>query len=175
MNDIKDQITNSTLNKKPLHIKNAFSLDIPWNDFIENINMSVKELSDQPEKTEVKYGRVGDVRFYDRMTMVIDYAYKYRYTGIDEIVQQIQSYGLEIITFMSLISLTDSESTTSKHLDPYSVLYIQCIGSAQWSIWNNDVADQFVLNKGDFIFVPSYLTHEVKSLSPRAALSFMVK
>ena len=173
--NIKDEISLSVINKKPLHIQNAFNINIPWNEFIENINMSVKEVSDQPEKLEVKYGRVGDVRFYDRLTMVIDYAYKYKYSDIDKIMQQIQSYGLDIITFMSLISLTDSEATTSKHLDPYSVLYIQCIGSAQWSVWDNEIENKFILNKGDFIFVPPYLNHEVKSLTPRAALSFMVK
>lgn len=173
--DLKNEINLSVLNKKPLYVKDAFNLNISWDEFIANINMSYKEISDQPEKLDVKYGRVGDVRFYDRLTMVIDYAYKYKYTGIDKIMQQIQSYGLDIVTFMSLISLTDSEETTSKHLDPYSVLYIQCIGSVQWSVWDNDIENTFVLNKGDFIFVPSYLTHEVKSLSPRASLSFMVK
>jgi hypothetical protein len=169
------QIKEHRDSKLPLHVSGAFDVQIPWQEFIDNINSSYKEESDQPEKSDIKFGRVGNVRFYDRMTMVIDYAGTFPYTGLNKIKDQISSYGLSIIATMSLISLTNSEETTSKHCDPYDVFYLQCIGSVQWSVWNNETRQDFVLNPGDFIFVPAYLDHEVTSLSPRTALSFMVK
>ena len=172
---MKERIELARQNKLPLFVSNAFDVNIPWQDFIDNINTSYAEESDQPEKSGIKFGKMGNVRFYDRLTMVIDYASKFPYTGLDKITNQISSYGLNIIATMSLISLTNHEETTSKHSDQYDVFYLQCIGSVRWSVWDNDVENTFVLNPGDFIFVPSHLTHEVKSLSPRSALSFMVK
>ena len=172
---MKEKIEFARQNKLPLFISNAFDVNIPWQDFIDNINTSYAEDSDQQEKVGIKFGKIGNIRFYDRLTMVIDYAGRFPYTGLDNITNQISSYGLDIVATMSLISLTNHEETTSKHSDPYDVFYLQCIGSAQWSVWDNDTENTFILNPGDFIFVPLDLTHEVKSLSPRSALSFMVR
>jgi len=160
---------------KAVHIKNAIDISIAWDHFIDNVNVSVKEISDQPDKPEVKMGKIGNVRFYDRTTMVIDYASKYPYPQMDQITKMINDSGLDIITMMSIISFTDSESTTGRHFDPYSVVYVQCIGSVRWSIWDDDIQNDYVLNAGDIIFVPSKKMHEIKSLSPRTAFSFIVQ
>jgi hypothetical protein len=171
----KNEIANALRENKALHIKNALDIDIPWDDFINNVNSAVKESSDQPDKPEVKMGKVGNVRFYDRTTMVIDYANKYPYKDMHKITNLINNSGLNIITMMSIISFTDSELTTGRHFDPYSVVYVQCIGSVKWSVWDNDVQNDYVLNPGDIIFVPFEKMHEIRSLSPRTAFSFIVQ
>lgn len=168
--DLKQAIAQA----QPLHARGAFPIVSKWDDFIHNVNQAFAEVSDQPEKPEVKFGRVGNVRFYDRLTMVIDYAFKYGYKEYWAVKDFVEKQGHRVITMMSILSLTAHEGTTSKHMDPYKVIYLQCIGSAQWSVWVNGVENKYVLNPGDFIFVPDGLQHEVRSLSPRTALSFMI-
>jgi quercetin dioxygenase-like cupin family protein len=71
------------------------------------------------------------------------------------------------------LSLTDSEPTTGKHSDPVTVMYWNCIGSVEWNVFTENKNYSFVLQPGDVILVPANMLHEVKSLGPRAAISFM--
>ena len=71
------------------------------------------------------------------------------------------------------LSLTDSEPTTGKHSDPVTVIYWNCIGSVEWTVFSESRDYSFVLEPGDVILVPANMLHEVKSLGPRAAISFM--
>jgi ribosomal protein L16 Arg81 hydroxylase len=42
-----------------------------------------------------------------------------------------------------------------------------------WTIHDEDKNESFVLSPGDIIYVPKSIVHEVTSLTPRAAISFV--
>ena len=53
------------------------------------------------------------------------------------------------------------------------VIYAQFVGSVTWTIYDEDGSESHTLNPGDIIYVPKSVLHEVTSLTPRAAISFM--
>ncbi len=146
-----------------------------WIDFIQMINYAYS----RKNPTGSNYGSkeiIGSINFWHRLTMTID-------LFSDELIAKIQPI-IEILSkihpgyfngLFSAISFTDKEPTTSKHTDPVDVFYFQCLGRVEWDVSKDGSIITYKLLPGDVIFVPANVAHEVRSLSPRAAISFMFR
>ena len=69
------------------------------------------------------------------------------------------------------ISLTQNEIGFGKHYDIVDVFYWQVQGSTRWNVEN---FGSYTLKKGDLIFVPKLINHEVITLEPRAGILMSV-
>jgi|694.fasta_scaffold141580_2 hypothetical protein len=161
-------------------IHNAIDVESKWENFINLINVSVifKSEDNNDSNIKKKYSRMGLTRFYDKLTMVIDYAEKFNYLSND--LEKIKKYLEENSNYkmersLAVISFTNSEKSTGRHSDEHDILYVQCIGTVMWKIWEEEKEKTFILNKGDCIFVKKNIEHEVLSITPRASLSAILK
>jgi quercetin dioxygenase-like cupin family protein len=170
-----EEVKKASITNTPIHAKQQIKILPGWSDFIENINTAAKDTSFVKEPPLENFERLGHVRFYDKLTIGIDHSDKHPYPGLPEIIEYMNSLGLEPLITMSLMNFADSQRTTSRHSDNCFILYVQAVGSVRWSIWIDGIENQFVLEPGDIIFVPKGKEHEILALSPRAALSFAVK
>lgn len=145
-----------------------------WDDFLSHINESVREVEYTGGNMGAKE-RVGKVNFWSRLTMTVDSPELRFYSGLDEYIKTLSDmHYYSFAGCFSAISFTNVEPSTGRHNDPVDVFYLQCIGKVTWVVGEND-PKEYVLGPGDVIYVPSGVMHEVKSLTPRAALSFMFK
>lgn len=155
-------------------IKKMIQIESKWDDFINLINDSIVF---NAKDSNLNYSRVGLVRFYDKLTMVIDHVEKSTYLQKDlkKIKKYLKKYKMESNYEMAVVSFTNNDATTGRHFDNDDVLYVQFIGSVIWKIWEKDKEIVYILNSGDLLFVPKNTYHEVKSITPRAAVSFILK
>ncbi len=165
-------------NKKVVFAKDYFSKDYSWNNFIDCIN-DAYDLNGENNKVEPHKEVVGKINFWQKLTMTLDNIDEKNFIGIDDKVNKLTllhksvSSGGRCTGYFGAVSFTDKEPTTGKHSDPVDVIYCQFIGSVTWTISYEDRTEVFNLNPGDIIYVPKFTMHEVTSLSPRAAISFM--
>ena len=68
------------------------------------------------------------------------------------------------------ISLLDT-GTYGRHRDRADVIFWQLQGSTHWLVDDAETAE-YTLEPGDAIYIPMGMYHTVKSLSPRAGMSF---
>ena len=61
--------------------------------------------------------------------------------------------------------------TFGKHNDNEDVLNWQVIGNTKWTIWDKETKE-YILEPGDFIYVPKGMDHNTEVLMPRASVSF---
>ena len=157
------------------HVFRNMFIDLPvWDNFFNHI-------SDGIEEKEYSGGNmgskevVGKVNFWSRLTMTLDQPEEKYYTHLNNYINKLTEF--QDYTFngsFCAVSITNREPTTGKHNDPVDVFYMQCIGSVVWKIFG-DTEYEYTLNPGDVIYVPSGVDHEVRSLTPRASISFMFK
>ena len=168
----RNKILESKQNNAPLFLESLWEPEYTWSNFIDALNTCYK-----PEKTLGDYvGKevFGSVNFWSRLTVTLDSVTEKHFPGLQQKIDFLKNVTLcDFHGCFSIISFTNLEPTTGNHSDPINVIYYQTIGSAVWEVSHNDVRSRFVLKPGDAIYVPSGLMHEVTSLSPRAALSFM--
>ena len=157
------------------HVFSGLFSTLPtWDDFLFHINESVKEADYTGGNIGAKE-RVGKVNFWSRLTMTVDAPELRFYPRLDEYIKKFSD--MHYYTFggcFSAISFTNVEPSTGRHNDPVDVFYLQCLGKVTRTVGENDTKE-YILRPGDAIYVPSGVMHEVKSLTPRAALSFMFK
>lgn len=160
-------------------ITNFFNAEYSWENFIKSIN-DAYDLNDPNNKKEGPKEVVGKVNFWQKLTVTLDNINEKNFPGIEDKVNKlVELYGTfgdtpnRCTGYFGAVSLTNKEPTTGKHSDPVDVIYCQFIGSVEWQISNNDGTEKHVLNPGDIIYVPNSTMHEVISLTPRAAISFM--
>ena len=156
-------------------IKNLIKIQSTWQNFINLINESILNKKDFEEVENKNYSRTGLVRFYDKLTMVIDDVEQSKCLLLDS--NKIKNYLIENEMKpdyeIAIVSFTNSEKTTGRHFDNYDVFYVQFIGSVIWKIWE-EKENIYILHPGDCIFVPKKTYHEIKSLTPRASVSFIL-
>jgi mannose-6-phosphate isomerase-like protein (cupin superfamily) len=160
--------------------KNFFNPDYSWEDFIKSVNDGYLLDSEKNAKYEHKE-TIGKVNFWQKLTLSIDWADEKCFAGIEDKTDKLTKLFKEVSGFSSgrcsgkfaLVSFTDKEPTTGKHSDPVHVIYCQFIGSVQWKVFEDNEEKTFILNPGDAIYIPREVEHEIKSLSSRAAISFM--
>lgn len=155
-----------------------FDEDYSWNNFINTISDGY-DINNPNNKLEGSKEVVGKINFWQKLTMTLDNIDEKNFPGIQDKVSKLTNlhHTLKELTkctgYFGAVSLTDKEPTTGKHSDPIDVIYCQFIGSVTWTIFDEDKFESFVLNPGDIIYVPKSVMHEVTSLTPRAAISFM--
>lgn len=159
-------------NNKAVVFRSVFPNDYNWQTFINHLDKSiiVDPLSQKQGCKEV----VGSINFWQNLTMTVENMSDDSFPELDMKSEFIKSmHKGETIGQFAAISFTKHEPTTGKHSDPVDVFYWQCIGDVEWTLYYNDIEESFILNPGDIIYVPEGIIHEVKSLTPRASISFM--
>lgn len=169
----KDLVMTSINNKKAVKFNNVFNNDYTWDNFINFINFAIKQNNPNATNSNVKQ-TIGFVNFWHRFTMTLDELNNVYFPELKEKNNFLQLFiDKKAIGNFGAVSFTDSEPTTGKHFDPVTVMYWNCIGTVKWTIYYENNEEMFILNPGDVILVPANIMHEVNSLTPRAAISFM--
>lgn len=180
---IKDTVTPEEVrhaleNGIHLQVNNQISILPDWSDFIGNIDTAIRE---NPKKSGGDtFEQIGNVMFYDSLTIRINHSQNYPYTGLKEMKKYIEDLGLEIVRAYSFMNFSSLQKTSGEHEDDIAIVYFQCVNSAKWITYsrNNDNSrdsKEFILNPGDIMFSPRKVFHEVIPDMPRAAISFSVK
>lgn len=159
-------------------LNNFFNQDYNWDNFINSIS-DAYDLSDP--KNGILFGKevIGKINFFQKLTLTMENINETNFPGVEDKANKLTQLHQELskpskcIGYFGAVSFTTKEPTTSKHNDPIDVIYAQFVGSATWTIFDEDGSDVHVLNPGDIIYVPKTIMHEVTSLTPRAAISFM--
>ena len=169
----KDIISESIKNKVPAHFTNVFKDDYSWDNFINFINYAIRQDNPDASKTNSKE-TIGYVNFWQKLTLTLDNLSNDYFPELDEKNIFLSTLiDKKSIGRFGDVSFTDSEPTTGLHNDPVTVMYWNCLGTVEWKVLTESGERYFILSPGDVIVVPSTLQHEVKSLGPRAAISFM--
>jgi len=159
-------------------VSKYFEEEYSWNNFINAIS-DAYDINDPNNKIEGSKEVFGKINFWQKLTMTLDNIDEKNFPGIQDKVNKLTQLhnNLKAETkctgYFGAVSLTNKEPTTGKHSDPIDVIYCQFVGSVTWTISDEDRSESFVLNPGDIIYVPRSVMHEVTSLTPRAAISFM--
>ena len=168
----KDSIDQAINSQTACLFNGVFDSVYNWNNFIQHINFSYC-LESSSQKTNANKKK-GFVNFWQDLTLTVDNVLDSIYPGIEKNTKYLQSFiKSKYQGRFVAISLTTCEPTTGKHNDPVNVMYWNVLGQSKWEIFYDDRVDSFILNPGDLIFVPAGLMHEVTSITPRAAISFM--
>ena len=156
-----------------LLMKGMFDKLPTWQNFIDHMNAMSKNTHDSVGHKGAFNGHVGGINFWHPLTLTIERATKEFFPEINNYMLRIKKMHPNLPSFpFTAISFTTSEPTTQRHTDPSDVFYLQCIGNVIWETTVDDVVTQYHLEPGDLIYVPTGCLHEVKSLTPRAAISF---
>jgi ribosomal protein L16 Arg81 hydroxylase len=90
-------------------------------------------------------------------------------------------WGWQLWDEPALIMATNLEAVSGlgAHFDPCEQIHWNCIGSTLWKIYEDDyqtVTEEFILEPGDVIFLPTGRIHGVSSITtPRAGIAFSVR
>lgn len=159
-------------------ITKYFDNDYSWDNFINAISDGY-DLNDLNNKIENSKEVIGKINFWQKLTMTLDNINEKNFPGVEGKAEKLTYLHHSIKApgkctgYFGAVSFTNKELSTGKHSDPIDVIYCQFIGSVDWNIFNEQGFETFTLNPGDIIYVPKSVEHEVKSISPRAAISFM--
>jgi hypothetical protein len=167
---------NKNLEKTGL-IKKILSIKSDWQEFIDLINRFISFDVPPTDGYKLNFSRTGLVRFYDQLTIVVDRletTSSYFLLERNKIKNFVFKNGRKVTYETPIISFTNVEKTTGKHEDIEDVLYVQFIGSVAWKVWEEKKEKVYILNPGDGIFVQKNTYHEVRSITPRAGISFTV-
>jgi hypothetical protein len=155
-----------------------FDQDYSWDNFISSIN-DAYDLNDPNNGMVFSKEVIGKINFFQKLTLTLENINETNFPGIEskadkltQLHEQLSKPG-KCLGYFGAVSFTTKEPTTSKHNDPMDVIYAQFVGSVTWTIYDEDGSQSHVLNPGDIIYVPKSVMHEVTSLTPRAAISFM--
>jgi hypothetical protein len=169
----KEKIAEAKANGVAVAFTNVFDSGYSWDNFINHIN-------DVYDKTSANNGNydykqvVGLINIWHKFTYTLEGLNSSNFPDLDKKYEYLKTmHPNQGIGYFGAVSLTSKEPTTGNHTDPIDVMYCQFIGSVIWKIEYEDRVETFVLNPRDMIYVPKGLMHEVTSLTPRAAISFM--
>jgi hypothetical protein len=169
----RESLIDAKLNRVAVVFNNVFTENYKWINFIDFLNYAIKQNNQDVPLTNAST-RKGFVNFWHDLTMTIDRLEEKFFPNLEDYNKTLSSYHPnKNMGRFAAVSFTDSEPTTGKHTDPVDVMYWNCVGVSQWEVFYENDSTVFVLNPGDVIFVPARTLHEVTSLSPRAAISFM--
>ena len=162
----------------------GYAKDYPneWAEFINFLSDSYS--AREPEILEIhkedfmKGGRVrrGLVQIWGYMTFFPENPTGRWFKNYDAMKAQIEAdYGGKTSrSSFCVINLSPSENITNRHNDLTHNLYVQCIGSVTWKIYESLTSPEFEsydLEPGDAIWVPFGVSHEVVAKTPRTAIT----
>ena len=164
----KEIINKAISENSPVVFRNIFPITPYWNDFILHLNHAMSQPTEgaRPDINET----IGYAHFWARLTATIDHAEKW-FPQVQSVHSQINnSHPVGAYGAFSIVSFTSLEKTTGNHTDPVDIFYWQCVGTAEWHF--SESGESYTLRSGDVLFVPGGRLHEIKSKTPRAAISF---
>jgi mannose-6-phosphate isomerase-like protein (cupin superfamily) len=159
-------------------VKNFFNQDYSWDNFINSIS-DAYDSSSPNNKVDINKETIGKVNFFQKLTVTLDNINEQNFPGLQDKINKLTELHERVkpstrcVGYFGAVSFTTKEPTTGKHNDPIDVIYSQFVGSVTWTIYDEEGSESFDLGPGDVIYVPKDVMHEVTSLTPRAALSFM--
>ena len=169
----RDQFRLAIKSKSLTHIKKQLNVFPDWSDIINSVDHAMKE--DSIQESPPNCEQVGNVRFFDRLLLIVNHAERYEYPGLSEINEYFKGLDIELLKALAIVHFASLQKTTGRHHDEKSVIYVQLINSVIWHVWENGVKKEFLLEPGDMIFVPKMTDHEVVPLMPRVGITFLVK
>jgi ribosomal protein L16 Arg81 hydroxylase len=166
-----EQIQIAKIKKEPILFKGVFPNIITWQEVIDHFNYAIQQ-PNQAVRDNI-HSTVGQAHFWDHYTWTLDNAHL-QYPGVTDILKVLDPLlDNNFKTAFAIISLTTVESGIGRHSDQYDVFYLQGMGSVDWHLEVGMEEIVYTLNHGDLLFIPANTTHQVKSNSPRAAISMM--
>ena len=190
-------IENFIQNKKVLHVKNAIDPCPDWSDFIDVLDKKFNNPSGSiPDPRLVfKIGEDGksektDILIYNKLDpvvfKVIDYAEGQFGTNDMPAAHNFSNIFKNILprhAIKAIINFVGNECDYWIHKDDHEVISWHCIGQMEWRIYENIDESKlnsqnfegleytsYILNPGDFLYVPTGTAHSVLTTSPRASL-----
>jgi len=173
--------------------KNMFKVTPSWESVLNLLNKQIhKDYVRDPLKHEellkletldspfIEHERL--VRFWDRLTLTVktkNYDLSLDIPEINVITKEISKLEKrfrpdKIMKSSMVISFIENNgSVGEKHHDPCDQFQWQCNGKSKWLIGKN-LQNEFIIEPGDFLFIPSYTNHKIESLSPRCAVTFQM-
>jgi hypothetical protein len=153
-----------------------------WSQFINFIDKCYKKADPvEPEfakKAFMEGGRVrrGMLQIWGYMTIFAEGPTPEDFPEMHFMLDKsVKEYGANSRSAFALTNLSSAENITNRHDDLTHNLYFQCIGSVTWRIYKDKTAeadwDEYVLNPGDAIWVPSGRSHQVFAHVPRTAIT----
>lgn len=160
--------------RRHLFVKGAFMNTPVWQEFVTFINWAYQAdpivVPDQEGVTNI-----GTIRFYDPLTMSIGRVTREHFPQLQTMSDTLQEFGEDIEGGISVISLTTAERSTGKHCDNKDVVFWQCIGKTEWTVWYKEEEFVYILEPGDVIYIPRLTMHQVVSIEPRASISMALQ
>lgn len=153
---MKDNFFKSTQHHK--FLKNYIKSDLSWDNVIYNIDINTQE--NYSIKSLSNYGIVIHNIFNIEKVNII----------LDEIKKNNTNHNH--FSAHMYISLSKKSKTFGKHKDCSDVWFWQCIGKTNWEVFENNQIYSYILDPGDFIYVPKNIFHNVIPMSPRVGISF---
>lgn len=158
-----------------VQFKSLFNDTPSWESFIKHLDKSVIQPS--PHYSDQYIHIMGQVFFWNYLSIQVDRAHLY-FKEYKDIMDNIKNMHPEnkVDAAFSIISFTRHEpSAIGNHFDDIDIFSWQCQGESIWYIGDEGIdRKEFIMSPGDMIFCPAWVTHEVHSLSPRAAISTYV-
>lgn len=147
----------AVFNSKPVHLKGVFD-DLPtWEDAILDFDYNV-----QNHTGEVKdLGSLGIVTHRGENLV--------RVKELMNIIHSLKPEE-EKCTAHLYMSLLSTSTTFGWHKDDVDVFYIQARGEMIWQTDVDQVVD-YKLEPGDMIYIPKYILHNTKPITPRLGIS----
>lgn len=159
-----------------------------WDSFIKYVDYCYKQDWIQQTEEEVKSfmmgGRVrkGLLQIWGFVTMFAENPANRSdmFDNLDLVIERIKSdYDQnEYLSSFAILNLSNAENVTNRHNDITHNMYVQCIGSVTWKIYDSISSTNYIeyqLKPGDAIWVPAGVSHEVVALEPRAAITITFK
>lgn len=143
-----------------------FNMNFPgWGYFIEHLNYAHNS-NNEMLRVFHDYYFVAEV--FDEDVPKTNHAYKHAYDQLNSMHPNgIQERPVFLISFF------DGIKNLGKHIDPVDQFHWNCVGRSLWEIDMPDGTIRTeVLNPGDMIAIPVGTYHSVKSLTPRAGITF---
>ncbi len=193
-------------NNEFLHLKNFTDLKFFWEDILKILdyryqNATITEkIPNVPLIKSFANGNYVDIiknsdNFHFHVWSILSSKEidDYMYNNISESFSETFKYFIDYLKytnetglFKAIINFVGNESTMSIHKDHHSTIFIQCVGSVSYKIYedvdgeteadlsdnirNDTKVESITLNPGDIMFVPKGKVHQVTATEPRATL-----
>jgi mannose-6-phosphate isomerase-like protein (cupin superfamily) len=175
-NILAEAIKNKSLTVFPKYYSN---FPDKWEYFINFIDLAAGMPEPTKEDSEEEYTqeifRKGMVAFWGHMTIMANRPTLGIFPGLKEIKSDLESiFKKDMAGDLAIINLSKIEKKLKRHTDERDHIYIQCVGSVTWRIYEDDSEGYIdhILEPGDMIFVPLGTLHEVFSNSARCSIIF---
>jgi ribosomal protein L16 Arg81 hydroxylase len=87
------------------------------------------------------------------------------------LVKEIQKMTTNKVTAHCYLSFLEISKTFGRHNDHSEVFFWQVQGKTRWVVEDHDRIFEYELKPNDLIYIPKFMNHDVRPLTPRAGIS----